>query len=54
MLECLGVKDILTKCLGSRNPHNLVKATVNGLEEIEDLQAVAYKRGKSLREVFEP
>ncbi|MFC2170484.1 30S ribosomal protein S5 [Calditrichota bacterium] len=53
VMECLGVRDVLTKCLGSRNPHNLVKASMQGLTEIESLQAVAFKRGKSFREVFQ-
>ena len=53
VMECLGVRDVLTKCLRSRNPHNLVKATINGLGEMESIQEVAFKRGKSFREVFE-
>jgi len=52
VLESLGVRDVLTKCLGSRNQNNLVRATLDGLEKMESLEAVAHKRGKSFREVF--
>lgn len=52
VLESLGVRDVLTKCLGSRNQHNLVKATINALENIESLEMVARKRGKSFKEVL--
>jgi small subunit ribosomal protein S5 len=52
VLECFGIRDVLTKCLGSRNQNNLVKATINGLENMQSLESVAYKRGKSFKEVF--
>jgi small subunit ribosomal protein S5 len=44
VLEAAGVKDVLTKSLGSSNPTNIVKATINALTEIRDPQAVLAKR----------
>jgi small subunit ribosomal protein S5 len=52
VLEAMGVRDVLTKSLGSRNPHNLVRATINGLERMESAEKVAFKRGKSVKEVL--
>jgi len=45
ILEAVGVKNILTKCLGSHNPHNLVKATIQGLQRLESREQVAARRG---------
>ena len=40
VLESVGVKDILTKCVGTRNPHNAVRATLDGLRQLKNSQAV--------------
>ena len=45
ILESAGIRNILTKCLGSSNPHNVVKATMQGLKTLEDVRAVATRRG---------
>ena len=52
VLELAGVQDILTKSQGSSNPHNLVKATMDALESINDASMVAERRGVSLGVVF--
>ncbi len=51
VLEAAGVQNILTKCLGSHNPHNLVKATVNGLLSLQKPEDIARRRGKALEDM---
>ncbi len=49
VLECLGVRNVLCKSLGSNNPVNVLRATFDGLERLFDAAAIARKRGISVR-----
>lgn len=46
VLEAAGVQNVLTKCMGTHNPHNVVKATLNGLQQLESRAQVAARWGK--------
>jgi small subunit ribosomal protein S5 len=52
VLEAVGVQNILTKCLGSHNPHNLVRATIQGLQSLRDPEEIARRRGKRVEELL--
>lgn len=52
VLECAGVRDVLTKSLGSANPMNVVKATMEGLKSLRTAEEVAAIRGKSVEEIL--
>jgi small subunit ribosomal protein S5 len=51
VLETVGVQNILTKCIGTTNPHNVVKATINALEQLASPDDVARRRGKDIDEI---
>jgi small subunit ribosomal protein S5 len=53
VLEAAGVQDILTKSLGTKNPHNVLRATFAGLERLKDETSVAKVRGKSVESLLE-
>ncbi len=53
IMETCGVRNILTKSIGSRNPHNVAKAAFEGLKSLADPKAVARLRNKSLEEIWD-
>ena len=52
VFEVAGVQDVLAKCIGSRNPVNVVRATLKGLTAMKSPAAIAAKRGKTVEEIF--
>ena len=53
VFEVVGVRDVLAKCIGSNNPINVLRATMNGLENMHSPEEVAAKRGMSVQEIME-
>jgi len=51
VFEVVGVRNVLAKCVGSRNPINVVRATIKGLAEMNSPELIAAKRGKALEEI---
>ena len=53
VLECAGIRNVLSKSQGSSNPHNVVAATVDALAQLEDPAEVAQRRGISVQRVYQ-
>lgn len=51
VLEAVGIENILTKCMGSNNPHNVVKATIKGLSILQSREKAAAKRGLQVEQL---
>ena len=52
LLELAGLKDVRAKCLGTRNPRNMVNATIEGLKSLKTAEQVAALRGKKVEEIL--
>jgi len=52
VFEVLGIRNVLAKCIGSRNPLNVVRATLNGLSAMQSPELIASKRGKTVDEIL--
>jgi small subunit ribosomal protein S5 len=52
VLESVGIKDVLAKSMGSSNPHNVVKATMNALIQLRDPRTIAAQRNIEVEKVF--
>jgi small subunit ribosomal protein S5 len=52
VFEVMGMTDVLAKCLGSTNPYNVVRATLNGLQAMNTPAEIAAKRGKSVADIL--
>lgn len=53
MFEAVGVNNVLAKCIGTNNPINVVRATMNGLADMKSPEDVAAKRGKTVEDILE-
>lgn len=52
IFEVMGIHNVLAKCIGSTNPYNMVRATINGLKAMNTPSEIAAKRGKSVEEIL--
>jgi len=53
VVESAGIHDILTKCIGSSNPHNVVRATITALKELRSAEQIARKRNKEVTDILD-
>lgn len=53
VFEVIGIENVLSKCIGSSNPINVVRATIKGLLQMETPESIAIKRGKTVQEITE-
>jgi small subunit ribosomal protein S5 len=53
IMECLGVRDVLTKVMGTNNSHNVVKAVFAAMDKMSDARMAAERRGITIKEVYE-
>jgi small subunit ribosomal protein S5 len=53
VFEVMGITDVVAKCIGSTNPYNVVRATLDGLFRMSTPAEIAAKRGKSVQEILE-
>jgi len=51
VVEAAGIRDVLSKCIGSNNPHNMVKATFEALKSLKFPEEIAGRRGKTLADI---
>ncbi|MBS3732671.1 MAG: 30S ribosomal protein S5 [Desulfobacterales bacterium] len=51
VIEAVGIHNVLTKCIGTNNPHNVVRATIDGLAQLQSRDQVAHKRGIKAEEL---
>jgi small subunit ribosomal protein S5 len=51
VFETMGVQDVVAKCIGTSNPHNMIKATFDALVNVSSPRAIAAKRGKKVGEI---
>ena len=52
VFEMLGVKDVVSKSIGSQNPYNMIRATIDGLKKEQSPRSVAQRRGKKVSEIL--